>query len=127
LVAFHDPFGNVGKLHAAVLDTAIAGVRARESVLQLKFEIGGPGVAPDAEDVLRGLVIGPGFAYDGAIFHAPEIRVAVPALHTLAVEDRAEAGFFQSRDHIAASAAAASATGLPGLLAVCGRQGEYAN
>src|SRR5471032_544136 len=38
------------------------------------------------------------FARDYAVFDAPEIRVAVPPLEALAIEDRPEAGFFKRRD-----------------------------
>src|SRR5471030_34588 len=98
LVALHDPPGDVGKFHAAVLDTAVSGVRAGHSVLHLELEIGGLAIAPDAENVLLGLMDSRGFARDYAVFDAPEIRVAVPPLEALAIEDRPEAGFFKRRD-----------------------------
>src|SRR5262249_52684602 len=72
LVALHDPLRNVRKLYAAVLYAAVSGVGARDAVLQLQLEIRGLAAAPDAKNVLRGLMLGSGFSRDRSVFDSPE-------------------------------------------------------
>ena len=50
---------------------------------------------PDAEDVLFRLMVGPCFTDHYAIFRTPEIRVAIPAVQRLAVEDLLKPGLLE--------------------------------
>src|SRR5262249_41895943 len=98
---------------------------AGQAVLQLELEIAGRAAAPDAEDVLRRLVVSFGFADEGAAFDTPEIGIAVPTFEGCAVEHGLEAGLVEGDEHVAAAAAAARAAS-GGRLLLC-QDCEYTN
>ena len=59
--------------------------------LGLQLEVARLAAAPDEERISFGGVFGGGLAGDRAVFDAPKLGIAVPALQGLAVEDRLEA------------------------------------
>src|ERR1019366_1394985 len=99
LVALHGEF-DIGEFDAAKLDAA---VEAGEFELELQFEIRRTAAAPDEEGILDGLPVGGRLPADGAVFHAPEMRIAFPAGEGFAVEDGLVAGFLDGRYHGPAS------------------------
>jgi len=75
--------GDAGE--AAILKTAAAA--ADDFDFEFQREIPGLHVAIGDVGIAAGILAG-GFADDGAVFHAPEFRIAVPALEAHAVEER---------------------------------------
>src|ERR1039457_4835414 len=100
LVALHGEL-DVGEFDAAELDAA---VEAGQLELELQFEIGRTAAPPDEERVLDGLLVGGSQADDGAVFDAPELRIAFPSGQRLAIEDGLVAGFLDGWNHGPASA-----------------------
>src|ERR1017187_7860250 len=100
LVALHGEL-DVGEFDAAELDAA---VEAGQLELELQFEIGRTAAPPDEERVLDGLLVGGSLADDGAVFDAPELRIAFPSGQRLAIEDGLVAGFLDGWNHGPASA-----------------------
>ena len=85
LIALERPLAYRGQFLAAVLNAA---VRAVQPELELELEIAHRLAAPDEKTVrLQGL-LRRGFADDFAVLDSPDVRVAVPAIQALAVEDR---------------------------------------
>src|SRR5258708_1506056 len=98
LISLHHPFGDVGALNAAVLNAAVSAVGAGQTIFQLQLEIRRLAIAPDTENILRRLMIGPAFTNNRPVFDAPENRIAIPAFEALAIEDETEAGLFELPD-----------------------------
>ena len=73
---------------AAILDARVA---ADDLVLEPQHEVIDRSLPPDQERVALGRILLGGVAGDRAVLDAPELRVAVPAVEVLAVEDRLEA------------------------------------
>ena len=95
LVSADDPLAPLLRLlPTAVLDP---GVAADHAELHFQLEVVRLALAPDEERVALGRVLPRGLAGDGAVFDPPELRVAVPAVQRLAVEDRLEAGVLGPR------------------------------
>src|ERR1039457_5591521 len=115
LVALHGEL-DIGEFDAANLDAAI---EAGEFELELQFEIRRTAAAPDEEGVLDGLPVGGGLSDDGAVFHAPEMRIAFPAGEGFAVDDGLVGGFLDAREH-------GPASGLLGVADIHRRDAENA-
>ena len=86
LVALDDPL-----LHflAAILH---AGIAADNLKLQPQLKIADFALSPDEKGVSLRRLLGSGLAGNRAVFDAPEVRVAIPALERLAVEEGRKAG-----------------------------------
>src|SRR6266850_2841723 len=98
LIALHHPFADVRacrQLHAADLHAA---VRGAEPVLELQLEVPGTPAAPDEKRILFDGVLARALAGQRAVQHSPERRIAVPALHRRAVENRFESGLVGHRE-----------------------------
>ena len=92
LVAADDPLADLLRLlAAAILHAGVGEARIGHAELELQLEIGRLAAAPDQKGVALGGILGGGLAGDRAVFDAPELGIAVPALKRLAVEDRLEA------------------------------------
>ena len=93
LVAADDPVGRF--LDAAILDARVA---AADAILEPQLEVVDLALPPDEERVVLGRLLLGGLAGDRAVLDAPELRIAVPAVERLAVEDRLEAFLRLRRD-----------------------------
>src|SRR6185436_1206790 len=116
----HHPLADVaagGQLDAADLDAAVGRVQA---VFDFQLEVLRLAAAPDDEGVLLDRVLRRALADQRAALDVPESRVAIPAVHRLAVEDRLEPGVVRRRQRlgprgpVAAASLAGRATTLTG-------------
>src|SRR4029450_2466623 len=88
LVSLHHPLADRRELRAAVLNSAVGAVQAE---LDLQPEVADLFSSPDEEAVQLHHLLGRGLADDLPVLHAPESRVAIPAVQRLAIEDWDEA------------------------------------
>ncbi len=98
LVAFHDPLRDLREFNASILDSAVAVLHAGKAVFRLEFEIRWLAPLPDTESVLFRLMSQSRLTDNRAVFHSPEVGIAVPTLQGLAIEDRLESLFFKRLD-----------------------------
>src|SRR5262249_30242334 len=115
LISLHHPLGDVGPLDAAVLNSAVPAF-AGQAILQLQVEIRRLASAPDAEDILPWPMVRTRLSQHHAVVDAPEIRVAIPALERLPVEDSLKSCFFEWRLSAATKSGATPCPALRGLL-----------
>src|SRR5262249_38576691 len=110
LISADDPFALI-QLFAAILNTRIA---TDDFERESQFEVIDSAVAPDQKSVsLRG-VVGSRLAGDRAVFHRPELGIAVPAREILAVEKALEPGLFVGKDRCRRNRGTGRAESKPG-------------
>src|SRR5262249_16922107 len=93
------------QLDAAVLDAAVGGVQLE---LHFQLEVLRLPTAPDHEGIGIDLLLRRALADNRAVLDTPELRIAVPPLQALAVEDLLKAGVILERQWLDARPALSS-------------------